>query len=632
MATNRENAKERMDDHLPAAKIDWSKPGAPAVPQSGTAGAAVEQPTTTLTGEQLHKFYVEARGGVDEGLVAVANAAIATHLASQSQAAQPTQSNEMAQRLRDAVAAEDHAFFTVQLPKLTILAASDEIDHLAAAKSHLIQQAQIWHDEAKTQRATVLDILRHFGLPENDWEAKRLIIAHLAGQSQATMQAVPAGKWTISRLHDMGTVSDERGELVAQTYFSTAKAFMDAHNASLAAPVAKEAPAVPDILFDGFAVYAELTRHLGKQHCFSPDAVSATLDAVVRLLRRAAPTAQEVTQQAAPDVPSDSLCPACQGSGEGLMMEGAGPDAYEVPCNCPYCKGSGCLLDAYHGLVELLAAEREKYLQLCGKVAFADMARPTLATQQAAKAETAEQAEKDEQQADADPELSLYVAYGDDDAVDLFAKAMKAKMAASRAKGRGGWHDPDDCPAERLQVMLIDHLAKGDPVDVGNFAMMLWNRGERVIAPTTSTVSAPAEPVAKVTAGEVFGPGLAFLANGKDLPKVGALLYTAPSSTEGTQEAPEGVRDGWISVGERLPELYQTVALLDEKRWMNTGSDDHSVNWHGSGYLCEFGHKYWSIFGEMRSQCLDAVTHWMPLPAAPSTTSTEGAAQAANKE
>lgn len=74
---------------------------------------------------------------------------------------------------------------------------------------------------------------------------------------------------------------------------------------------------------------------------------------------------------------------------------------------------------------------------------------------------------------------------------------------------------------------------------------------------------------------------------------------------------------GWISIAERLPEMHVTVALLDENRWMNTGSSDHNVNWHGAGYLCEFGQKYWSVFGETRSQCLDAVTHWMLIPAAP---------------
>ena len=74
--------------------------------------------------------------------------------------------------------------------------------------------------------------------------------------------------------------------------------------------------------------------------------------------------------------------------------------------------------------------------------------------------------------------VGVYVSYGDDAAVDLFAAAMKAKMAASRAKGRSGWHDPDECPAERLNSMLVEHLAKGDPVDVANFCMMLWNRNE----------------------------------------------------------------------------------------------------------------------------------------------------------
>ena len=67
----------------------------------------------------------------------------------------------------------------------------------------------------------------------------------------------------------------------------------------------------------------------------------------------------------------------------------------------------------------------------------------------------------------------------DDIAVDKFAAAMKAKMAASRARGRGGWDDPAQCDVADLCSMLVDHIDKGDPVDVGNFAMMLFNRGVR---------------------------------------------------------------------------------------------------------------------------------------------------------
>lgn len=72
-------------------------------------------------------------------------------------------------------------------------------------------------------------------------------------------------------------------------------------------------------------------------------------------------------------------------------------------------------------------------------------------------------------------------AEGDDIAVDRFAEAMKAKMAAARAKGRGGWEGPT-CNAEILSRMLRDHVEKGDPRDVANFCMMLWNRGEAIQA------------------------------------------------------------------------------------------------------------------------------------------------------
>jgi hypothetical protein len=75
----------------------------------------------------------------------------------------------------------------------------------------------------------------------------------------------------------------------------------------------------------------------------------------------------------------------------------------------------------------------------------------------------------------------------DDSAVDRFAAAMKGKMAASRAKGRGGWDDPEQCPANRLRAMMRAHIGKGDPVDVGNFCMMLWNRNETTAMQTDLT-------------------------------------------------------------------------------------------------------------------------------------------------
>lgn len=70
----------------------------------------------------------------------------------------------------------------------------------------------------------------------------------------------------------------------------------------------------------------------------------------------------------------------------------------------------------------------------------------------------------------------------DDVAVDRFAAAMKAKLAKKRAEGRGGWDNKDDCSQLFLTSLLREHVEKGDPVDVGNLAMMLHQRGERILS------------------------------------------------------------------------------------------------------------------------------------------------------
>jgi hypothetical protein len=75
------------------------------------------------------------------------------------------------------------------------------------------------------------------------------------------------------------------------------------------------------------------------------------------------------------------------------------------------------------------------------------------------------------------------VEHPDDLAVDRFAAAMKAKLAQKRAEGRGGWQDKSQCAAEFLSKLLREHIEKGDPLDVGNLAMMLHQRGERIASP-----------------------------------------------------------------------------------------------------------------------------------------------------
>lgn len=73
--------------------------------------------------------------------------------------------------------------------------------------------------------------------------------------------------------------------------------------------------------------------------------------------------------------------------------------------------------------------------------------------------------------------MELEAVHADDIAVEQFATAMKGKLAACRARGRSGWDDPARCSLDVLQTLLAEQLCKGDPVDVGNFAMMVWRRG-----------------------------------------------------------------------------------------------------------------------------------------------------------
>lgn len=90
------------------------------------------------------------------------------------------------------------------------------------------------------------------------------------------------------------------------------------------------------------------------------------------------------------------------------------------------------------------------------------------------------------------PDGSVNSIHPDDLAVDRFASAMKAKLAKKRSEGRGGWDNDDKSIGVLLSNLLREHVEKGDPLDVGNLAMMLHQRGERIL----STLNTSSEPVA----------------------------------------------------------------------------------------------------------------------------------------
>lgn len=63
-----------------------------------------------------------------------------------------------------------------------------------------------------------------------------------------------------------------------------------------------------------------------------------------------------------------------------------------------------------------------------------------------------------------------------DTLVDQFAAAMKAKLRrAALERGRSGWDDPA-WSVDDVRAALLQHVEKGDPVDVANFAAFWWNK------------------------------------------------------------------------------------------------------------------------------------------------------------
>lgn len=101
------------------------------------------------------------------------------------------------------------------------------------------------------------------------------------------------------------------------------------------------------------------------------------------------------------------------------------------------------------------------------------------------------------------PQEQESLRHPDDFAVDVFAAAMKAKLAEAQARGSSGWEDKSDCLQQRLCEMLRAHVGKGDPVDVANFACFLWNRQEAIL-PATAGHPEAQQPEAVEPIGWVF--------------------------------------------------------------------------------------------------------------------------------
>lgn len=139
-------------------------------------------------------------------------------------------------------------------------------------------------------------------------------------------------------------------------------------------------------------------------------------------------------------------------------------------------------------------------------------------------------------------------AHPDDLAVDRFAAAMKEKLAAARAKGRGGWDDKEDLECH-LSNLLRAHVEKGDPRDVANFCCFLWNRGESIQpAPARVTGASYSASDVETVARKMF--------ESEQRNRRGEWTWEECSSIE---------REGWTELALAAIEILQPAALEADK-------------------------------------------------------------------
>jgi hypothetical protein len=149
------------------------------------------------------------------------------------------------------------------------------------------------------------------------FEAAKKLLAQVAPAGQAQTEPNRA----LMALIDLYSLIVHNGWCVPDEsyhFITNAAAVIEAEVGTAPAPVAPaaqdQAEPIPDILFDGKEVYDEITRHLGRAHCFTADAVSTTLDAVVRLLRRGAKVAPAAPSPVEPAAWRKFLEDVCESS------------------------------------------------------------------------------------------------------------------------------------------------------------------------------------------------------------------------------------------------------------------------------------------------------------------------------
>lgn len=184
--------------------------------------------------------------------------------------------------------------------------------------------------------------------------------------------------------------------------------------------------------------------------------------------------------------------------------------------------------------------------------------------------------------------LTPHELHPDDAMVEAAALAMRKKLAAKRKEGRGGW---EEASLGTLNSMLVNHIAKGDPVDVLNLAAMIHARGERTSLDRVAPGRPSEAPPWYVTDDK---PWFAYC------PDNGLMAFA--TEAEAMSQAEEFI-DAWLDHDTGWDELVDQVFVgratqissqadrvdrPDESQLDEDGCDPEGYHWGDFEYVCNY--------------------------------------------
>lgn len=279
-------------------------------------------------------------------------------------------------------------------------------------------------------------------------------------------------------------------------------------------------------------------------------------------------------------------CPSCKGSGEGVGMEGRGPDAYEVAINCPTCGGTGARSPAGAAVPDTHVVVPKE---------------PTEAMTYAARH-----------------------ALSGDRSGNIAAPIYRAMLAAAPAAPSA----PTERPSELANLTRFECVLTPE----GKAEMYVSPNGPYVWFDHVVAATAEPAPVAQASQQPVArllhwnGPKHISVPHGGICARTYAEFpkgagegggYWTEGAPLATAAAPLQQAEGWISVDERLPSpaiLTGGVTPIVLAAWKRGVIADN---------LCQVGTSNTVFLARNK----DKFTHWMPIPPLPAQSQPAGPAK-----